>query len=80
MQMDGIKVFTATKASERNSLGEKATQWLEEQNAKPGFEVVDKIVTQSSDSEFHCIAITLFYLWNDTSTAARRRKTRATGQ
>jgi hypothetical protein len=65
MQMDGIKVFTATKASERNALGEVATRWLKEQNEKPGFEVIDKIVTQSSDSEFHCIAITLFYQWND---------------
>ena len=26
-----------------------------------GLEIVDKIVTQSSDSEFHCLTITLFY-------------------
>lgn len=75
MQMDGIKVFTATKAKERSTLGETATQWLKEQNAKPGFEVVDKIVTQSSDSEFHCIAITLFYLWNPVPAARRTKAT-----
>lgn len=75
MQMDGIKVFTATKASERNSLGETATQWLKEQNSKPGFEVIDKIVTQSSDNEFHCIAITLFYQWNrDAAAEVLRRR------
>ncbi len=80
MQMDGIKVFTATKAKERSTLGEKATLWLKEQNAKPGFEVTDKIVTQSSDSEFHCIAITLFYQWNDVAIADHRRKSRALGK
>jgi hypothetical protein len=27
----------------------------------PGVEIVDKIVTQSSDEAFHCLAITLFF-------------------
>ena len=30
----------------------------------PEHEIVDKIVTQSSDSEFHCLTITLFYKHN----------------
>ena len=34
------------------------TNWLRN---NPSCEVVDKIVTQSSDSEFHCMSITLFY-------------------
>jgi hypothetical protein len=55
---NGVKVFSATMAQERDQLGEKITQWLA---AHPGVEIVDKIVTQSSDEAFHCLAITLFY-------------------
>ena len=54
----GVKVFSATMAQERDQLGEKITQWLA---AHPGVEIVDKIVTQSSDEAFHCLAITLFF-------------------
>ena len=53
-----VKVFSATMAAERDQLGEKITNWLA---ANPGVRVVDKIVTQSSDEAFHCLAITLFY-------------------
>ena len=52
-----VKVFSATLARDRENLGERVTAWLR-QGRK---EVVDKIVTQSSDSEFHCLTITLFY-------------------
>ena len=55
---NGVKVFSATMAQERDQLGEKITQWL---SAHPGVEIVDKIVTQSSDEAFHCLAITLFF-------------------
>jgi hypothetical protein len=54
----GAKVFSATKAKERENLGEEITKWIREHN---NFKVVDKIVTQSSDREFHCLTITLFY-------------------
>ena len=54
----GVKVFSATMAQERDQLGEKITNWLA---AHPGVEIVDKIVTQSSDEAFHCLAITLFF-------------------
>jgi hypothetical protein len=54
----GVKVFSATMAQERDQLGEKITQWLA---THPGVEIVDKIVTQSSDEAFHCLAITLFF-------------------
>jgi hypothetical protein len=54
----GVKVFTATKAKERESLGEMVTMWLRE---NPRARIVDKIVTQSSDDQFHCLTITLFY-------------------
>ena len=60
--MMGVKVFTATKAREREMLGEVVTRWLAE---NPRTRVVDKIVTQSSDSAFHCLSITLFYSTDD---------------
>lgn len=71
--MDGIKIFSATKARDRGKLGEEATNWLEEQSKLPGFEVVDKIVTQSSDNEFHCLTLTLFYKKPSTSSEPVRR-------
>ncbi len=39
-------------------LGERVTAWILEH---PELEAFDKIVTQSSDAEFHCLAITIFY-------------------
>jgi hypothetical protein len=55
---DGVKVFSATLARERETLGEQITEWLREH---PEATIVDKAVTQSSDAEFHCVSITLFY-------------------
>jgi hypothetical protein len=57
-QVTGVKVFSATKAKERETLGDQITSWL---RSNVNVEIVDKIVTQSSDSEFHCLTITLFY-------------------
>ncbi len=56
--MYGVQVFTATKAREREELGDAVTRWLREH---PDVEIVDKYVTQSSDKEFHCLTITLVY-------------------
>ena len=58
LPFNGVKVFSATMAQERDQLGEKITHWLA---ANPSVQIVDKIVTQSSDEAFHCLAITLFY-------------------
>ena len=55
---DGVKVFSATKAREREELGETITKWVQEH---PNLKIVDRIVTQSSDNEFHCLTITLFF-------------------
>lgn len=55
---NAVKVFSATMANQREQLGETVTNWL---RANPKVKIVDKIVTQSSDEAFHCIAITLFY-------------------
>lgn len=56
---DGVKVFSATKQKERDELGETITRWL--QDKLNTLEIVDKVVSQSSDSEYHCITVTLFY-------------------
>lgn len=54
----GVQIFSATMAKERDLLGERITNWL---RTHPELEVVDSVVTQSSDDAFHCLAITLFY-------------------
>lgn len=54
----GVKVFSTTLARDREQMGESITRWIRE---NPGAEIVDKVVTQSSDKEFHCLSITLFY-------------------
>ncbi len=56
--MYAIKVFSATKARERQALGDVVTKWIRE---NPENEIFRKEVTQSSDREFHCLTITLFY-------------------
>jgi hypothetical protein len=54
----GAKVFTATKAVERERLGDAVTAWL---GADTSIEVVDTVVRQSSDQTFHCLSIVVFY-------------------
>jgi hypothetical protein len=60
-KFNGVKVFSATMAQERENLGEKVTAWIREHSQH---QIVDTIVTQSSDEAFHCLAITVFY-WED---------------
>jgi hypothetical protein len=55
---NGAKIFSATKMGDRNLLGDRITTWLREH---ADYDIVDKVVTQSSDAEFHCIAVTLFW-------------------
>ncbi len=58
MGFTGVKVFSATKAREREELGETVTRWI---RSNTEIEIVDRVVTQSSDDEFHCLTIVLFY-------------------
>jgi hypothetical protein len=55
---NGVKIFSATMFAQREQLGETATRWLAEH---PEIELIDVVVTQSSDDAFHCIAISVFY-------------------
>ena len=54
----GVKLFSTTLARDREQMGENITRWIKE---NPNNEIVDRTVTQSSDKEFHCLSITLFY-------------------
>ena len=57
-KINGVKVFSATKYRERGELGNDITNWL---RANKHVEVIERVVTQSSDAAFHCLTITLFY-------------------
>ena len=57
-QFSGMKIFSTTLARDREAMGDNITRWLRDNQQ---LEIVDKIVTQSSDKEFHCLTITLFY-------------------
>ena len=52
-----VKVFSATKAKDREVLGARVSAWIE---ANPDLEITNTVVTQSSDKAFHCLAITVF--------------------
>ncbi len=58
MRINGLKVFSATKFQERQSLGELITHWLQ---AHPDLVIVDFTVRQSSDRSFHCLSIILWF-------------------
>jgi hypothetical protein len=55
---DGVKVFTTTLARDREAMSERINAWLAEH---PGYAVVDREVRLSSDRQFHCLSIILFY-------------------
>ena len=51
-----VKVFSATKAKDRESLGEVVTAWIAR---NPDVRVLRTFVMLSSDSRFHCLSIVL---------------------
>jgi len=65
---NGAKVFSATMVQDREHLGDKVTAWIQ---SNPRREIVDTVVTLSSDSAFHCLAITVFYWEKPEEHAAR---------
>ena len=66
---NGVKVFSATLQRHRDELGERVTEWLA---ANKAIRVVESVVRQSSDREFHCLSITLFYERSETGSGWRR--------
>lgn len=59
---NGAKVFFATMLAQRQTLGDAVTAWLEDARTKrPGFQLVDIVIRQSSDAAFHCISCCVFF-------------------
>ena len=54
-----VRIWRRLGAHDREELGELITRWLESQSGK--IKLVDKVVTQSSDNEYHCVTVVLFY-------------------
>lgn len=58
MKYKMVKVFSATKREDRAVLGEEVTAWMQD---NPDLVPVDTVVVQSSDREFHCLTIVVFF-------------------
>jgi len=58
IRITGCKIFSATLARDRELLGEAVTRWIKDH---PNAEIVDRTVKQSSDNEFHCLTVILWY-------------------
>lgn len=59
VRFNGVKVFSATMAEARASLGELVAEWLA---AHPRCKATEFVVTQSSDSRFHCVTLVVFFV------------------
>ena len=57
LQINLVKVFSATKSRDREKLGDRVSDWIA---ANPTVEIVRTSVTQSSDAGFHCLTFVLF--------------------
>ena len=57
-KFNGVKIFSTTMVAQRQQLGETVTQWLDGQLE---IQLVDLVVTQSSDTSHHCLTISVFY-------------------
>jgi hypothetical protein len=62
---DGVQVFSATIGAKRLQLGDRIAEWVA---SHPAAEIADIIVAQSSDDEFHCVSIVVFYRGAGTGT------------
>lgn len=58
LSFNGVKLFTATLSADRERLGTRVTDWIA---GNPQSTVTEIVVTQSSDSAYHCIALTVFF-------------------
>ncbi|MBA3499681.1 MAG: hypothetical protein H0T65_04880 [Deltaproteobacteria bacterium] len=57
-RFDSVRVFSSTLVADRLRLGERVTEWIA---SNPQCTVTEVIVTQSSDSAYHCLTFTLFF-------------------
>lgn len=54
---NAVMIFSATMAREREQLGDRISNWIKQ--TQP--DIIDCVVKQSSDSQFHCITLVFFY-------------------
>jgi hypothetical protein len=59
-QINLVKVFSVTKARDREELGDRVTAWIA---ANPAVQIVRTIVEQSSDDRFHCLSLVLLCVY-----------------
>ncbi len=55
-QINLVKVFSVTKAREREELGNRVGAWIQ---ANPEVQIVQTVVAQTSDARFHCLSMIL---------------------
>lgn len=55
---DGVMVFSATKARDREELGQRVTDWIRSNEVS----IIGKRVLLTSDRTFHCLTIVLFWV------------------
>lgn len=55
---NGVKIFSATMFADRAQLGDKITAWIASNSQR---KIADIVVTQSSDSAFHCVTVSVFF-------------------
>lgn len=65
--ISAVKIFWATFGEHRNAMGERISDWLRQHQE---LKVVDCLVTQSADSGFHCLTVTLFLSGDPTNYLA----------
>lgn len=66
----GVRVFCATMIQQRQALGEQVTAWIAAaRRDRPGFEIVDVVMRQSSDAAFHCVSCVVFFREGSPKTA-----------
>lgn len=58
MDFDGMEIFSGSKHTERKEMGASVTAW---RRNNPDVSIVEVRTLQSSDSEFHCVTIIIFY-------------------
>lgn len=52
-----VKVWSVTRAKDREALGDKITEWLRDSRVVP----TRTFVVQSSDRAYHCISVVMLY-------------------
>ncbi len=58
MDFDGMMIFSASKHGDRERMGENVTAWRLRNSTSV---ITDVRTMQSSDNEFHCVTVIIFY-------------------